>query len=118
MACSSEQLICDTIKSCFNTHSYVLCPHSACGFFAVQELCETMKWKSVPKHEVVVLGTAHPAKFGDNVSKATGTDTVLPKGLAACVGAETRLIKVPKSTHRVQQVIEENVGLDPSKERC
>jgi len=41
-----------------------------------------------------VLGTAHPAKFGDVVERALGIDVPLPASLAACLEKEKLSIMV------------------------
>jgi threonine synthase len=62
--------------SLFNQQGYLLDPHTAVGVNAGRDFIED----GVP---MVCLATAHPAKFGGAVAKATGTEPDLPPALAA-----------------------------------
>jgi threonine synthase len=56
-----------TINHYFHKHNLLVDPHSAVGLKAAERaLAES------PSHHVVALGTAHPAKFPETVSQATG----------------------------------------------
>jgi len=50
----------------------------AARFFAVED------------RPMVCLATAHPAKFGDAVARATGVEPALPPALAALLDLESR----------------------------
>uniref|UniRef100_A0A6U4LG57 Threonine synthase n=2 Tax=Hemiselmis andersenii TaxID=464988 RepID=A0A6U4LG57_HEMAN len=111
-ACCSEQDTIDTIASFHKQHGYTLDPHTACGVRAVQ----TLEAKQVPqctakgkKHVMVVLSTAHPAKFSMAVSKATGAPPTLPPGLAACQDSEVRFQVMPASTPAIKGYIETTI---------
>lgn len=70
---------------------YVLDPHAAVGAHV---------WRSVPEGERggklgIVLGTAHPAKFGEVVREALGVDVPLPERLAECLEREKISVKIP-----------------------
>lgn len=63
----------------WNEAGYLACPHTAVGLAAAREF---MRRSTAP---VVVLGTAHPAKFSEAVLEHTGVAPVLPESLAACI---------------------------------
>ncbi len=61
------------------------------------------------KHKMVVLATAHPAKFATAVSKATGSQPEMPAGLAACQKAEVRFQVMPASTPAIKNYVETTI---------
>jgi threonine synthase len=73
---------CDTaetlavMKQAYDGSGYLVDPHSAVGVAAARA---SDLDRSVP---LVVMGTAHPAKFPDAVEKATGVRPPLPRHLA------------------------------------
>jgi hypothetical protein len=58
---------------------------------------------------MVVLSTAHPAKFATAVSKATGSQPEMPAGLAACQKAEVRFQVMPASTPAIKNYVETTI---------
>ena len=60
-------------------------------------------------HKMVVLATAHPAKFSTAVSKGTGSQPEMPAGLAACQKAEVRFQVMPASTPAIKNYVEKSV---------
>ncbi|MGB3543277.1 MAG: threonine synthase, partial [Rubrivirga sp.] len=60
-------------------------PHTAVGLEAARRYRETHG------EPVIVLATAHPAKFPDAVLEATGTEPVAPDRLARLWDAPTRV---------------------------
>ncbi|MBP3374340.1 MAG: threonine synthase [Bacteroidaceae bacterium] len=68
--------IADTMRDCLNENGYLLDPHGACGYRALQE--------GLQEGETgIFLETAHPAKFKDTVEKITGQPLPVPEKLAA-----------------------------------
>lgn len=63
-----------TIRSFYEETGYILDPHTAVGVRAGLDLRE-------PDVPMVCLATAHPAKFGEAVSRALGREPELPPGL-------------------------------------
>lgn len=68
----SEEAALDTIHRFKKAHGYTLDPHTAVGIHAAYE----HKTDGIP---MVCLATAHPAKFGQTVERATGTAPVRPE---------------------------------------
>ncbi len=79
----SEAETIATIGAFHKEHGYLLDPHTAIGVKAAQELRD-------PARPVVCLATAHPAKFGDAVTKAIGSEPPLPPALADLANRESR----------------------------
>lgn len=70
-------------------HGYVLDPHSAVGWRAAEALRATD-----PARDVIVLATAHPAKFPEAVVQATGAAPTPPPQLAALLDRESKAISI------------------------
>ena len=72
----SDDQIRQTMKTCYAATGYVLDPHGACGYQALEEQLQT--------GEVgFFCETAHPAKFKETVDTILGTDINIPERLAA-----------------------------------
>jgi len=106
---ASEQAIADTIRDWDKRHSYTLDPHTACGVSAVEQLRQGLGWSELAKHEMVVLGTAHPAKFSDSVCQAMGRPPTMPPALGRVQNAKTRFEVLPNSMQSVRECVEHTV---------
>jgi threonine synthase len=73
----------DTISAFHRETGYLLDPHTAVGVKAAQECV-------VKGQTAVCLATAHPAKFGDAVVRATGQEPPLPPSLQGIERLPTR----------------------------
>ncbi|CTQ52670.1 Threonine synthase [Roseibium album] len=80
--CNEEETAA-TISETWKDAGYLLDPHTAIGVHVAKEHDDG----SVP---MVVLGTAHPAKFPDAVEKAAGVRPQLPENLKEMMTAEER----------------------------
>jgi threonine synthase len=104
--CASEQSIKDAIVAYKDKFDYVLCPHTACGIAAIDQLRSTLSWGDEKQHKMVCLATAHPGKFSEAVEAAIGAPPVLPPALAAVQKAETRFMELPNSVQAIRDAIE------------
>jgi threonine synthase len=120
---STDEQVAETMKSYYETHGYMLCPHTACAVSSV----EKRKLHKEAGHEVVVLGTAHPAKFRESVVQATGKEPELLPALVRMKDAKTRLQALPASAQSVHDTIQRNLYFRgtylhfddrPTPERC
>merc|ERR1712048_47189 len=109
-ACATEKHQMDTMASYDRGHGYVCCPHTACGVSACDQLRDSLHWAQTPNHAMVVLGTAHPAKFSDAVEQAIGKPPVMPHALAACQTAPTRLEVKPNSLQVLKDHVKQTVA--------
>ncbi len=66
----------DEIQRTYGESSLVVCPHTAVGLAAARRI-------ERDERPVVVLATAHPAKFPDVGARALGVDSPLPVAVAA-----------------------------------
>lgn len=84
-----DEQIADTMRACLRDTGYLLDPHGACGYRALQE--------GLHEGEVgVFLETAHPAKFKGVVDGITGGDVEIPAPLAAFMKGEKQSIAIGK----------------------
>jgi threonine synthase len=75
------------IGSTYRKTGRVVCPHTAVALAAARKL---------PKGEgpIVVLATAHPAKFPDTVSAAIGRPVEIPDALAQLADLAERFLEI------------------------
>jgi len=71
-------------------HGYVLDPHTAVGWLAAERFRADRP--GPPDEPVIVLATAHPAKFPDPVARALGEPVATPAALTAVMRREKRAI--------------------------
>lgn len=86
-----------TIKQVYETTGELLDPHTAVGY-AVAQKCKQ-------PGTMVVLATAHPAKFPDAVKKATGEHPVLPEHLGDLLKRKESYDTLANDGNRVKQFI-------------
>jgi threonine synthase len=72
----------ETMRSVYAETGVLVDPHTAVGCAAARDhLAEA----GADDQQVVVLSTAHPAKFSDIVERATGVVPAMPERLARCL---------------------------------
>ena len=85
----SDEQIRETMRQCYSETGYILDPHGACGYRALQE--------GLREGEVgVFCETAHPAKFKEKVDDILGTDIEIPERLAAFMRGEKQSVPMSK----------------------
>lgn len=81
----------DAVRRVWNQHGYMLDPHGAVGYLAAEA------WgKEHPDTYNIVLETAHPAKFLEDMERIIGDKISVPQRLAALADREKHAI--PMST--------------------
>ena len=81
----SDEQIKETMRKCYEETGYILDPHGACGYRALEEQLE--------EGEVgVFCETAHPAKFKEKVDDILGIDVEIPERLAAFMRGEKQSV--------------------------
>ena len=83
----SEASTLQEMTSFWESTQQLVCPHTAVGIHAARQL--------KGKRKKVVLSTAHPAKFGDVVKRATGQVATVPEQLKGCIEKEKVSILMP-----------------------
>lgn len=97
-ACQESALL-ETIRRYWESHNHLLDPHTATGVWAAEQ-----QPGSTP---TVCLATAHPAKFSEAITRATGQDLAHHPKLDALRELPTRCQTVPAEAAVVQRIIEE-----------
>ncbi|MBE6261644.1 MAG: threonine synthase [Prevotella sp.] len=85
----SDEQIKETMRQCYSETSYVLDPHGACGYRALQENLQ-------PGEVGVFCETAHPAKFKEKVDDILGIDIEIPARLRAFMEGEKQSVELSK----------------------
>ncbi len=85
----SDEQIKETMRKCYSETDYVLDPHGACGFRALQENLK-------PGEIGVFCETAHPAKFKEKVDDILGIDIEIPARLRAFMEGEKQSVELSK----------------------
>ncbi len=95
---ASEKDVADCIRDTDKRYGYLLDPHTACGVVAAERLRAGA--------EVVVLATAHPAKFPDALEKFTRERPPLPDRLAHLLTEKERFETLPNDLQAVERFVE------------
>jgi threonine synthase len=96
---ADEEETAATMRTVRRETGYLLDPHSAVAF-AVAE-----KDTAEPETPIIVLATAHPAKFPDAVERATGIRPALPDWLAELPHRPERVTVLPVDQPAVERFI-------------
>jgi len=107
---AAAQEVATAIKEYDARYGYCLDPHTACGVVAIDKMRRDTRWNLWQSHQMVVLGTAHPAKFGDTVKAAMGRPPQMPAALKAVENAPTRFEVLPNSVEQVRKTVEKTVA--------
>ena len=78
-----------TIKSVYEDQKYLLDPHGAVGYLALERYLQNN-----PSQKGIVLETAHPVKFYDVVEPVIGETIPLPASVVAQINAEKKSTKI------------------------
>ncbi len=87
----SDEATTARLRQVYETYDYVACPHTAVGFEAVAQY----RQETVDNAPVIVLATAHPAKFEGTVEAALGLKLPKVPALEALKGPATDVPTLP-----------------------
>ena len=85
----SDEQIKETMRKCYAETGYVLDPHGACGYRALEEQLKDGETG-------VFCETAHPAKFKEKVDAILGIDTPIPERLTNFMKGKKQSVEMPK----------------------
>lgn len=94
---STDSEIAETIAEVYHRHGYLLDPHTATAWRAAGDM-----GGSVP---LLVMATAHPAKFGEAVEVAIGSRPAPPDGFERIYGLEERIIRITNDPSELEVLI-------------
>jgi threonine synthase len=89
-----------TMREVHSAHGVLLDPHTAVGCAAARDHVEASARAGTDAGQLIVLSTAHPAKFSDIVLRATGVSPEMPQRLAAC-------LRLPKQSRLIGTTLNE-----------
>ena len=87
-----------TINAIAGTSGRIIDPHTAVAVNALRKF-------GFREEPVVVLSTAHPAKFADAVTRATGAPPPMPEALQRVLDLPERLEILPNNLSLIRQFI-------------
>ena len=85
----SDDQIRETMRRCYAETGYVLDPHGACGYRALEEQLQ-------PGEVGIFCETAHPAKFKEKVDDILNIDVAIPERLQAFMKGTKQSIAMTK----------------------
>ena len=97
-----DESIRKTVKETYKNTGYLLDPHGACGYQALQD-------KLSPNETGVFLETAHPAKFLETVESIIGETVSIPEKLQAFMKGEKQSISMGKGYNEFRQFLSETI---------
>jgi threonine synthase len=92
------------IADCLARFGETIDPHTAVGYAVAQH------HRRDPKVPMVVLATAHPAKFPDAVQKATGKRPALPARLGDLMDRTERVDGLPNDAAALKEMIDDRMA--------
>jgi len=81
----SDEQIKETMRQCYEETGYILDPHGACGYRALEEQLKDGETG-------IFCETAHPAKFKEKVDDILGIDVEIPERLANFMKGEKQSV--------------------------
>ncbi len=99
-AAASEDEVAAAIRSVKAASGYVMDPHTACGYVALEKTCPE---GPTPR---VILSTAHPAKFPDAMEEITGVRPGLPPRLAKLLTDPERYQTINNDLGEIERLVE------------
>jgi threonine synthase len=91
-----------TVHRVWQEHGYLLDPHSAVGFAALQRF---VIGNGDPDALSLLAATAHPAKFSEAIEEATGTFVEIPAALAAALSRSQRVVKLGNRPAELKELL-------------
>ncbi len=102
---TDEQETAVEIARCWHKSAYLIDPHTAVGVYAARR-----RLVNRPATPMVVLGTAHAAKFPDAIEHAIGMRPPLPAYMADLFSREERFTVLANDQAVIEQFIRDRVG--------
>jgi threonine synthase len=103
-ATATGDMVAACIRSVRAESGYLLDPHTACGVVAAEQTL------AADKAPVIVLATAHPAKFPDAVAAITGSRPPLPPRLSSLLTDPERITVLPNDLAAIQRFVVERTS--------
>ena len=85
----SDDITRETISKVYTQYNYLLDPHGAVGYKALE-----MYLEQFPERKGIVLETAHPVKFPDSIEEITGKPVEIPASVAGIMQLEKKSVEI------------------------
>ena len=95
----SDQMTAETMREVFEKYNYVLDPHGAVGFYALEKYLEKN-----PHQKGIFLETAHPIKF-DSVEKIIGTYGEMPETVKDLFSREKQSVEIEANYEDLKEIL-------------
>lgn len=95
----TDEITSRTMREVYEKHGYVLDPHGAVGFYALQKYLEEN-----PNEKGIFLETAHPVKF-DSVKAIVGTFGEIPKVVEELASRPKQSIEIKVDYANLKEII-------------
>ncbi len=97
----------ETIREVYGKYGYILDPHGAVGYRAVKEYMAKPVNENTP---VILLETAHPAKFGETIKKAVNVDIEIPEVLREALSRPKHSIEIDNTYDALKDYLLERIN--------
>ncbi|MGC3977094.1 MAG: threonine synthase [Paludibacteraceae bacterium] len=94
----TDEQIAQGVRACLSENSYLLDPHGACGYLALNEMLEA-------DENGIFLETAHPAKFAQTVESIIEKPIEIPPKLQVFMQGEKKSIELGKEFEAFKQFL-------------
>lgn len=94
----NDEQIANGVKECWKKNNYLLDPHGACGYLALQEQLNEGETG-------VFLETAHPAKFKDTIDRILGRDIEIPLPLQEFMKGEKQTVEMSSDYEELKKFL-------------
>ncbi|MBA4124725.1 MAG: threonine synthase [Acidobacteria bacterium] len=95
----SDECTTRTMRDVFEKYKYILDPHGAVGFYALQKYLEKN-----PTQKGFFLETAHPVKF-DSVENITGTCGAIPEAIEDLFSRPKQSVEIKASYEDLKEIL-------------
>ena len=95
----SDEITAETMREVFEKYNYVLDPHGAVGFYALEKYLEKN-----PHQKGIFLETAHPIKF-DSVEKIIGTSGEMPETVKDLFSREKQSVEIEANYEDLKEIL-------------
>jgi len=90
----------NAIKDVYEKYNYVICPHTAVGYLAMQSF---IKEHDSANANNIILSTAHPVKFGEVVEPVLGFEPEIPERLKKAIGTHKQSVEMKNDYNTFKQ---------------
>jgi threonine synthase len=105
----SDQRTTETMRRIHAEHGILVDPHTAVGCTAARDRREAAG-RGGDSPQTIVLSTAHPAKFSQIVTDATGVSPEIPERLARCLALPKKALRIGTGFPELSEFLLQSFG--------